>query len=168
MTEGQDGQHEEEEEVAGPPAAPSIDTANGNLLTAQSSHASNHHMLIDAGNTGPMNAPPTHGDPTNKSARPTRGAIDTTRAPLATEFCGRIVGSSSKTVRVHPPEMKGYRFRCPICDEALREQKAVFRHFRGCVKRNGNPTIPALTLPRFRTVFVYRYGNTRSCNASVY
>ena len=36
-------------------------------------------------------------------------------------------------------ELMGFRFRCVIRNEALRDQKAVYTHFVPCARRNGNP-----------------------------
>ena len=125
MAEGSNSQHTEEEEVA-------TDAADRKLSTARSSHASSRPMLTDAANTN-------HPQPLHKTNQGPREKIDTSQAPRSTPACGKMVGAMSSAIRVPPAELKGYRFRCVICNEALRNQKAVFTHFVPCVRRNGNP-----------------------------
>lgn len=121
MADGSNGQHaEEEEEEAGP--------SNRELSTARSGHTFGRRILTVLANTSP----------TRQTNRGPREAIDTSRAPRSTPACGKVVGAASSSVRVRPAENKGYRFRCVICNEALRNQQAVYSHFVPCVKRNGN------------------------------
>lgn len=118
--------------MAGPSSQNPTDAADGKRSAARIGRASNRPKLTD-----PVNAGKTQ--PLLKSTRSPREKIDTSRAPLATTVCGKIVAATNKKVRVPPAELKGYRLRCVICNEALRNHQLVFSHFVPCVRRNGNP-----------------------------
>ena len=62
--------------------------------------------------------------------------------PKHTEFCGVVVAAPNASTipapRANDQGQRNYKFCCVICNEAFRDQRRVYSHFSGCVKRNGN------------------------------
>ncbi len=62
--------------------------------------------------------------------------------PKHTDYCGVVVAASTASTmpapRANDQGQKKYKFHCGICNEAFRDQRRVYTHFPGCVRRNGN------------------------------
>ncbi len=62
--------------------------------------------------------------------------------PKHTDYCGVVVAAPTASTmpapRANDQGQRNYKFRCVICNEAFRDQRSVYTHFPGCVRRKGN------------------------------